>query len=221
MIHGILHGSNSPLNHVSICFNDFCHPTMGNPRPPRVAWTTWTRTRDNLYQSVHCGINSKQYNLHQLVSFFSRSSCNHCNRILNWKMLIDAHRCSISMWIRLFEINPVEVSRTLSITAVQVAVTASKMFQISRKNASFIPILATWWSNVIHASESSESSEVIAVQLCSLQPSNVGGQGGVQQDESQETFKLFEWTSTKENPGCQRYVQSTNEYKVNLASQSP
>lgn len=52
------------------------------------------------------------------------------------------------------------------------------MFQISRKNASFIPILATWWSNVIHASESSESSEVIAVQLCSLQPSNVPGQGG-------------------------------------------
>jgi hypothetical protein len=45
--------------------------------------------------------------------------------------------------------------------------------------------------------------------------------GGVQQDESQETFKLFEWTSTKENPGCQRYVQNTNEYKVNLASQSP
>lgn len=45
-------------------------------------------TRDNLYQSVQCGINSKQYNLHQLASFFSRSSCNHCNRILNWKMLI-------------------------------------------------------------------------------------------------------------------------------------
>ena len=70
-------------------------------------------------------------------------------------------------------------SPELCVTAVQVAVTASKMFQISRKNASFIPILATWWSNVIHASESSESSEVIAVQLCSLQPSsNVPGQGG-------------------------------------------
>ena len=58
------------------------------------------------------------------------------------------------------------MSPELCVTAVQVAVTASKMFQISRKNASFIPILATWWSNVIHASESSESSEVIAFHSC-------------------------------------------------------
>lgn len=185
-----------------------------------VAWRTWTRTRDNLYQSVLCGINSKQYNLHQLASFFSRSICNHCNRILNWKMLIDAHRCSISMWIRLFEINPVEVSRTLCHCCPSRSDCIENVPNIQKERQ-----LHSHLSNmVIQCDSCFRIFRIFRGDSCPalLSPTiQCTRPGGVQQDESQETFKLFEWTSTKENPGCQRYVQNTNEYKVNLASQSP